>query len=310
VADVFETVVDLFEREQWAPCAEQAALALAQREWAKERKAFLLFARSSSLRRLQFYAEALEVARLAAYLAEEVEDYDLLGRSLANLAWIQYRTPGMESAAVETQRRFLALFPQYRTIRDQWLPAQLNLGTYLRAAGLHLEALAQFKATYEAAVRRGDRQVAQLSRTYAVWEALRLEKVDEAEPLIRAGEGDCEHDPRLKAGHLLDLAQLSLLKQDPAVAAGYAIAAMPFIEKALPQAPHLLPNGLEILARAGERCSDPELALVAAMLAREKAEACDRHDLVAAATDLARAIALQHPDVVVKVMESIDGVKR
>ncbi len=310
MADVFDTVTDLFDRQQWAACAEQAALALANSEWPTEREAFLLLARSSSLRRLQFYTEALDPARLAVYLAEELKDDVLLGRALANLGWIRHRIQGMESSAAETQRRLLSIIPRCPALRDQLLPAMLNLGTYLRAAGQNPEALDQFKATFEAATKYGDRQIAQMARTYAVWEALRLQRVDEAEPLIGAGEQACEHDPRLKADHLLDLAQLSMLKKNPAEAAGYAIAAMPLIEKVFSEAPHLLPTGLEILARASAQCNEPELALRAAIIAKEKAEACDRHDIMAEAGDLARSIALQYPDVVAKVMDSMDGVSR
>lgn len=308
--------MDLMENGQWVACAEQAALALAQGEWSRDQKACLLLARSTSLRRQNMNTEAFEPGRLAVYLAEDVGDADLLGRSLANLAWIQHKIPGLEPSAVLTQRRWFDLFPRYKTIRGQYLVAMLNLGVYLRAAGRYSEALEQFEKTYRAANERKELRYAQLSLRYATWEALRLNNVSKAEGLIREGANYLKDttDSRLEAGQLLDLAQLAMLKQDPASAAGYVIAAMPLIEKAQENEVQtdeasLLPVALEILSQVGERFKDPEYALVAAILAKCKAEDDDRQDLVADAVEIIRDLALRYPDVVAKVMATLDGAR-
>lgn len=301
-----ETIRDLFENKQWASCAENAAMALAEGEKDKVERAALNFYRSVSLRRLSQFSEALEPGRLALYLADELTDTDRIGRALLNLGWILHKIPGMELSAVEIQRRFLDNFPVFTTLRDEYLSAMVNLGVYLRGAGRNEEAFEQFKATFKAARQRGEETTAQVARTAAVWEALRLRQVSAAEALIKEGQHLAKGRTELTAAHLLDLAQLSMVKNNPGSAAGYVLAAMPIIENVNKSEPSLFPNALVILEQAGEHLGVPEVGLVLGILAKEAAEANDRHDFAAQAVDAIRSIALQYPDAVSRVMATLD----
>lgn len=301
-----ETVMDLLDAKEWEACANLAAKALAEGEYANEQKALLNFARCKSLSNLDRYTAALEPGHSAAILGELAKDFDLLGRSLLELAWVQHKIPGMERSAVDTQRRFFDYFPRYKTIRDRYLSAQFNLAVYYRASGLFAEAFEHFKTVYQEARKRGDQYTSQLSRSAAVWEALRLEKVQEAEALIREGDRCGTDDPRLLAVHLIDRAQLCMLKQNPANACDYVLKAISAIEKVHTKDGHLLPQALEILHRIANHFGDVEAAIRTALFAKVKAEADDRHDLVAQICDSVRTIALLNPKAVEKVMATID----
>lgn len=302
-----ETVQDLFNNKQWAACAENAAQALAEGEKEKDKRAALNLYRSISLRRLKQFNDAVEPGWSALHLGEELEDADLIGRALLNLGWILHKIPSMEPTAVRMQQRFLAQSSRFPTLRDEYLGAMLNLGVYLRAAGEYEEAYKQFRATFETARQRGAQEIAQLGRTYAVWEALRLRRLSEAEALIQLGEQQKLGTPRLRATHLIDLAELSMIKNDPNSAIGYILAAAPQIEQVQEEDPHLLPNALEILQRAAAQLDDPALSLVLGVLVKESAELDDRHDFVALATEIIDNVSFQHPDAVHRAMRSLDA---
>lgn len=299
----FETVIDLLEHQEWSPCADLAAKALAEGGWTREQQAYINYALCRSLGNLDRYSVALQPGQFAVFLAEETGDYELLGRALSELAWVQHRIRGMEHLAVETQRRWFQYYERYRQNRNHYLTAQLNLGVYLRASGLFAEALEQFKRTSREARQRGDRRIAQLASSYAAWEALRLERISEAESLIREGETDKTADPWMRALHLVDLAQLALKKGNTAVAAGYALRAVMLSE----QAPDMFARGMEILHRVAEKSGDPEAAIVAAIIAKLKAEATARQDMVAQIRASVRNLAFQYPAAVERLMATIDG---
>lgn len=303
MADIYETVEDLLQREQWSACADQSALALTQGEWSREQKAFLNFARSRSLSKLGKATSALEPGRLALYLAEEGEDFDFIGKAILNLALILHRIPGMERSTVEVQRRFFDFFPRYKSMRDRYLTAQFNLGVYLRAAGMYEDALAQFDRTYREALKRGDTRVADMSRNSATWEALRLERIPLAESLIRAGEPYNTPDPIMQASHFIDLAQLSYLKQNYPAACGYAYRAATLCK----DSDELCARALEILNRVSDRTGDPKAALLVGLLAKLKAEKSHRRDIAGQAAASIRNLALRHPEVLEILVPAIDG---
>lgn len=299
----FETVMDLLEQREWATCANLAAQLLPSSEITPEQKALLHFARCRSLSNLEKYSQAIEPGQLAVYLASENGLHDLHGKALLELALCQHKVPGMESHAIETQRRFLEHFPTYKTIRDRYLPAQVNLGVYLRGAGRCQEALDQFRRTWQEAKERQDAGIAELARSAAVWEALRLKKTQEAEELIQAARPG--NSPRHQALQLLDLAQLKMLKHQPQIACGHVLQAIPLIKQANSEDKVLLPRALEILHRVAEEHGDDETAIVVALLAKWKAEEDDRQDLVLQLTASIRSIALRNPVAVEKALTAL-----
>lgn len=302
-----QTIIDLLNNRQWSTCADLAAQALAEGEREKPEKAFLAFARSKSLSNLDKYTLALEPGQYAVYLAEEIRDYDLLGKALIEVAWIQHKIPGMESLAISTQRRYFDLYPRFKdkTLRENWLSAQVNLGVYCRAAGQFAEALEQFRFAYQEAKKRGDTRTAHLSRSDAAWEALRLGQVAMAEALIREADS-ANGTQRQKASDLLDLAQLAFLKQNLPSACSFALEAATYCEKI----PDLFARSMEVLHRIAERSGEAEAAIVTALIAKLKAEADDRQDMVEQIRASVRSLALRFPKAVESLMSTIDGVKR
>lgn len=301
------TITELLEQQEWSACVSLVARAFADSERPADERAFLHFAQCRSLSNMDRYSDALQPGQLAAYLAEEVSDFDLLGRTLLELAWMQHKIQGMERWAPETQRRFLSLFERFKApeLRSRYLPSLFNLGVYLRASGQYDAALDQFKLTYTEAKKRGENQIAQLARSTAVWEALRLERIAEAEDLIKQGESGQLPDPRLRASHLLDMAQLSLLKGNTQAACEHALQASVLCN----EAPDLLARGLEILGRVADREGEGEVAMVAGIFAKLQAEIDDRHDIAAQATGAVRSAALRYPEAVERLMMTLDGTK-
>lgn len=297
-----ETIQNLLDERKWKSCADLATDTLAIGEWKKEEKAFLHYACSRSLNSLNRHTTALQHAQYSACIAEEIGDYDLLGESLHEVAWAQHKIPGMEEQAVETRRRQMQLFPRYKRIRDQYLKYQYNLGVCLRAAGLYEEALEQFRRTYQEARERGDDRIAQVARTNAVWEALRIGLIQDAEKLIREAPTQISEDPWLHSLHLIDLAQSSLLKRNLSAACAYAMQAALRAD----EYPENFAQAMDVLHRVAEQSGELEAALVAMMTAKIAAEQEDQHELVVDLVSSIRNFALRHPEVVEKVMATID----
>lgn len=299
------TIQDLLEQQEWEACESLVGRAFVEHDWSTGDKAFLRFAQCRSLSNLERYTQALEPGQLSVYLAEEARDYDLLGRSLLELAWVQHKIPGMERWAPVTQQRFFESFSRYKSIRDRYLSAMFNLGVYLRAAGCQVEAFDQFRATYTEARQRGEHPLAHLARSTAVWEALRLQRIAEAEALIEQGAEYQPADPRLRASHQLDLAQLALLKGNTLGAGEHALLAAVQCH----EAPDLMARSLEILSNVADRSGDGDLAITAGILAKLQAESDDRHDTAAQVVGAIRSLALRYPEAVDRLMATLDGKK-
>lgn len=298
-----ETIADLLAQKAWDACAELAAKAFTQDDLAPEQKAFLHYALCRSYSNLERYRDALQPGQLAIYLAEEIKDYELLGRSILEVAWVQHKIPGMERWAVDTQQRYFAFYPFYKELKDRYVTAQYNLGVYLRAGGQYEEAFLQFKTAYQEGRKRGENRVAHLARSNAVWEALRLERLTEAEALIQQGQGERLDDPQLRAAHLLDQAQLALLKGNMALACHQAMRAAVECR----HLPDLLARSVEVLHVVADRQHDGELALVAGVFAKVLAESDDRQDIVAQVSGSIRSLALRYPEAVERLMATLDG---
>jgi|GEM_PF-2890487 len=301
-----ETISDLLDQKEWSACSNLIARAFADSEWSSDEKAFVNFAQCRCLSNLERWSDALQPGQLAVFLAEEAKDYDLFGRAVLELAWVQHKIPGMERWAPETQRRFFAYFDRYKATRDRYLRAHLNLGVYLRAAGLFGEAFEQFKSTYLDARKRGEHDLAHLARSYSVWEALRLERTSDAEDLIKQGETYRSTDQRLRASHQLDVAQLAFLKGNSILACEQALQAAVQCR----QYPDLLALAMEIVQKVADREGDGELAIIATVIAKIQAESDDRHDIVASVRGSMRNLALRYPAAMERLMATIDGPQK
>ncbi len=297
-----ETVADALDNRNWAASADLAEQALAEGgpegEWKKEQKAFLYFALCRSYSNMEKYSAALDPGQLAVYLAEDAREWDLLGRSLVELAWVQHKVPGIEWQAVHTLRRYLDCHQRYKGLaRNYYLPAMHNLGVCLRAAGEHEQALEQFLKTYEAAKQRRDADQADMCRRNATWQALELRRTDLAEKLIAQGQDYVRRHPnddRVNASHLIDEAQLSYLKGQYADATAIAIEAAIRAE----HEPDMFAYAMNVLHRVGKATGEIEGALALALIAKNEAEKGERHDLVDEFRASIREMSLVHPEAV------------
>jgi tetratricopeptide (TPR) repeat protein len=305
-----ETVADLLDAREWVPCADLAARAVSDGVYGKEHEAFLNFALCRSLSNQDKYSTALEPGHRAVYLAEEVRDYDLLGRALIELAWVHHKLPDLARQAVHTQRRYFDHFENYREpAKRHYLWAMLNLGVYLRAADEHQEALEQFLRAFEAAKARKEWDVADTCRRNAVGQAVLLQQLGLAERLIEQGTDYINKRPaddKTNASHLLDLAQVSLLRGDTAEATALAMEAAVRARRA--RINNLCARAFEVLHRIGKITGEYEGALAVAIIAKMQAEEDERHDLVSQIRVAVKEIALRDPGAVSRFMREVTGI--
>ncbi len=305
----FETVVNLLEEHDWEACARKATQALTEcgpeGEWKRDQKAFLNYALCRSLSNLNKYGAALEPGQVAVCLAEDIRDWDLLGRSLIELAWAQHKVRGVEWQAVHTQRRYFDHYERYKEpARRHYLTAMLNLGEYHRVAGEHEESLVQFERAYEAAKARKEADLAETCRQNATWQALQLNRLDLARKLIKQGKEYVERHPgddKVNAGYLIDEAQLCLLEGKYEDATAIAIEAAVRAQNIR----LLFTDALDILHRVGKATGDTEGALAVAILAKANAEKEEKQNLVNDLRASIREMAIRHPEAVDRFMRDI-----
>jgi len=300
-----ETIWDLLEQREWDSCISLVAKAFADGERPDAEKAILNFALCRSYSNKDAYASALEPGQLAVYLSEQVGDFNLLSRSLIELAWAQHRVPGMEPVAVITQRRYFREFERYgEEARRQYLPAMFNLAVYLRSAGDHQEALDQFVATYAAAQARKDVDLADMARRNAAWQALHLRNTTLAADLIEQGrEYVARHgsDAKTVSNHLLNESKLLLLKGEYMDAAALAIDAA-VAGQAVAQ---LVADAFDLLHQVGKATGEIEGALAFAIIAKHLAEQNERPDMVQRIRSSVREMAMRFPDAVARFMSDL-----
>lgn len=301
-----ETVENALKAQAWEAATDLAERALAQRKWTKTEEAFLYFARTRSLSNLNQYTAALDPGQRAVTLAEQAKAWDLLGLSLIELAWVQRKIESLQSQALGTITRYFEFFTRYgQEARSRYLLAMFSKGVYLRVAGFHSDAMNQFKATYDEAIKRRDAAWAERARGNAVYEALLLRRLDVAEPMIKLGDDYLSSHPgddEAVSSHLIDHAQLLLLKGDLPGAKGKAQEAY---DRARKKHPALASQAFDLLQQISGAEGNNDAALRVAVLAKIYAEEDERHDLVDKLGNAIQEIALRDPDAAERFIRSL-----
>lgn len=321
--DRLRTVRNLLEKRKWDSVIDAAADLLSDREitLSPRDKAFCYYAQCRALANLDRYLAAIEPGLHAVYLADEANDHDLTGRALLELAVAQFQLKRYQEAA-QSWERFLAHRSKCSSeVRTSEVMATNNLAACYRAVGDHTKALALFKAAWQIAAQAHrqesgtgpDRQKtlarqAERARSSAVWEALELGRLHEAENLIPFGEQYVRANPtdeRAKSSHLIDMAMLAFLKGDVPTATARAMEAAIHAEKS----PELMARAFKVLYDVANLTGDIEAAVYYGLFAIERAEQDERYDMVSEIQECINKLNLKHPDAVLKVVERITSPK-
>lgn len=293
------------DERKWELCAALAEDLLASDELPPEQKAYASWSLCRSLSNLERYTEALQPGQAAVVLAEQVRDYDLLGRSLFELAYVQWLIPGQQLYAIENLQRFIQHAERYSPdLRERLPDAFYNLGIYERAAIRHAEALEHFRQAWEAPLKAKDSARRERYRQDYCWQALLMEDLPLAEQLLAHGEEYLRLYPgetTVEAHYISDKARYAHLKGDQSAAIGYAM-------EAISRAHNLsnvdvLTDALVTWSLALERVGDLDSALAIAQWAHTEAQRSQRPEQIAAVKQILRRIPLRDPESINRLMQ-------
>lgn len=238
------------------------------------------------------YTAAVEEGTIAAHLAEEHEQYDLLGRVLLHLSAAEFHL-GCHAEASAHLERFFRYLPRMNCSRELEGRALINQGIYLRALSREDEALTFFKRAWDW-WRRRDPVMAERARTNATWQALESGHLDAAAKFLPLGEEYLQQHPddiQARLLHLNDAARFRLLRGEHSEAARLAWECLGLSEEH-PSDEAVAFLTLAYLARSE---GQPEPAISAALLAKLAAEQGNRPDLAAEAQQLWSDLSFQFP---------------
>jgi tetratricopeptide (TPR) repeat protein len=301
VKEALQLVRDLLASRNWEAAILGADHLLADSESSTDQQAFCHYARCRALSNLDRYGVALEPGRQAVQLATATQDWDLLGKTLLELGWIYYNLKLYEDA-ISVLTRFLEHLPQFGDdARSRQVDVLIDLGSNYRALEDHELALSYFTQAWELSGQPDSQakpETAERARSQAVWEAIKLGRLDIAEQLLPAGDRYVEafpEDDRGVAGHYIDQAQFSLLTKKWECAQAWAMKAIPHAKKH----PELIARVFLIVYNVSTETGRYDDALSAALVALQAAQRDSRHDLVSEAQAHLDQLRLRVPEMVV-----------
>lgn len=305
--DSLQLVKDLLSGRNWDAVILATDHLLADNELTLEQKAFCYYAKCRALSNLDRYGAALEPGQRAVYLSREAEDFDLLGRSLVEVAWVQ-QMMGMYQEMNSTLLTFLANMQKFSDdVKQQEADVLVNLGVSYRALGEGHSALDYFTKAWNQLKGDGNKippansRKIEKARSLAVWAAMDLGLLQAAKPLLAAGDEHVRahpNDVEGRAHHLIDLAKFAMLSGDSSGATRYAREALNLKEK-VPQseAPARL-----ILYDVAIEDNQIGPALTSGYRGLQAAERAELHDLVSEFQERLRRLYLQHPEQVLDLV--------
>lgn len=294
----------LLDEKKWDLCAALAEDLFSRRELTSQEKAFVAFAHCRALSNLDKYSLALEPGQAAWVLAHEAGDYDLLGRSLLELAFVQGHVPGHELYAIETLKKYLTFQDHYSPpLKDRLAQVYFNLAVAERAALRHEEALDHFRIAWEAPAKARDHAIKELYRQDYCWQALTVGDLKLAAHLISLGEAYVKLHPGERSARihlLMDQARYAYLTGDFPTAIALAMQAIPLAAEA--DNAGFMASILITWSLACERLGDLDAALGVGMWAFKEAQRSQRPELIAEVRRNVRGVRMQEREVVDRLM--------
>lgn len=302
-----ETVRRLLDEHKWELCAALAEEVFLHGKLTSQEKAFVCYARCRSLSYMEKYSSALEPGQIAVVLAEEVRDYDLLGRSLVELGYAQGHVLGQELCALETLRKCIGYKDHYEgELKEKTGLLYHNLAVTERAALLHEQALEHFRLAWEAYERAGEQTFRERVRRNYCWQALVVGDLALASRLIALGESQLKFHPQdsEKRMHLLvDQAQFALLNEDYPLAVSLAMEAIALADKVDDRG--VLASSLNIWSQSCERLGNLHDALMIGIWALREAQRAARPEFIALTRRNLRGIRMDDRQAVDVVMSAL-----
>ena len=274
-------------------------------------KALLAYAQCRALSNLNRFSLALQPGQIASYLAEEAGDYDLLARSLDELAYVQGQLPGREREAIESLRKFLRYADRCsEEVKRLITPLVFNLAVVERTCNKHDDALNHFQQAWQTSVEQQDEENAEVYRRNYCWEAMTCGQMDLALKLIGYGEryvakhsspgAKSQQIKRAECQLFLHKSRYALLTGDYATAASLAIQAIP--EAASDDVSDTMAIALHLLSVATEKVGDHETALGVGLLAYVEAQLSGRTEWVMEIRRHLRSVRFQDRNAVDRLM--------
>lgn len=302
-----ETVRRLLDEHKWELCAALAEEVFLHGKLTSQEKAFVCYARCRSLSHMEKYSSALEPGQIAVVLAQEVADYNLLGRSLLELAYVQAHVLGQELHAVENLRKCIS----YKDHFAGELKARLgmiyyNLAVAERAALQHEQALEHARLAWEACDQASQHEAREQVRRSYCWQALVVNDLELASQLLSLGEAHFRlhpNDPELRMYMLVDKAQFAFLNEDYPLAVSLAMEAIPLADQVDEHA--ILASSLTIWSRACERLGNLQDALAIGIWALREAQRSCRPEFIGQTRRNLRGVRMDDRHAVDATMSSL-----
>lgn len=273
--------------------------------FADSESAYVAYALARSRSNQDKYSTALEPGQVGAYLARQSQDFDLFGRCLLELAYIESRIPGQEQEAVHTYHQFLDHRQHYSDdVRFTIPDALFNLAVVERNCGKASDAMQHFREAVESARRVGTtpERIEVYTRNLR-WQALQVGDLALSESLIRDGEAYCKRHPEAKT------ARVHLLNDKAwyAVSTGNHDLAVPLILEAITLGDSIddssaLAQSVLIWSRICEKEGNLDGAMGLGIWAHIEAQRSQRPELVAEVQKVLRGIRIQDRETVVRSM--------
>jgi tetratricopeptide (TPR) repeat protein len=303
-----ELVRRLLDEKKWDLCSGLAEELMCGDISAADR-AFLAYAACRALSNQEKYSLALRHGQTAEVLAEQVRDYDLLGKSLMELAFAQGLVPGHELDAIDSLKKFLEHEDKYSpALKGKMTEVLFNLGIGERSAMRHADASVHFEMAWDRSHRTADHALTELIRENLSWQALMTGDLGLAEKMISLGEQYARLHPQEKAvqAHVLtDKARYNLIRQDYPQAIALAMEGVVLAGEL--NNPDLLAWCLITWSTACEMCGDPESGLAMGMWALQEAQRSQRPELIAEVRRTIRGMRMHHPEAVDALMKNMLG---
>lgn len=165
-------------------------------------------------------------------LARQCGLYDVLAKGLSDLGYAYYYC-GHYAEAIRAYEEFLAHESRYSDdLRAKTPHVRYNLGTALSAAGRNSEALACFKAAWEALRAGPDVKMAWTARSHLIREYLEADELAPAKALLQVGEAYLQAHPddtEARIQHLVESAEYHYRRGDLRAAYATAAQGMPLV---------------------------------------------------------------------------------
>lgn len=299
----------LLKEGKWELCVGLAVDLLSRPGIAPYDQGAAHYAACSSLSHLSRYTEALQHGHAAVAISLQVSDYDLAGKSLLELSFVQQQL-GRHQEAVQTLLEFGRHLPHYsEEVSKAGSIAQVNRGVSLRSVGEYEEALREFQTAMEKAHAQGDVANREYARAQATWMAFELGQLQLAEELLAQGERYLERFPNdtpARTRHLNDLAWYARLKGEAARSLDLALEAAYYGREDL----HSLAQALLNTHLAGRAMGSIGDAFKVGLLAKQLAEIAEDQVLLEKVRDSLRQLLLQHRTELESVADELTQLRR